>query len=1085
MSDTEQPAGSASATPTPTPKPTPQKGKGRGRGRKSAAATKKATAAAIAAANAAAAPRKTIGGRRGRTKQFDDDKTQASYERQRELKAYYNELASVIKPALADLADRQIEAMKEDADFHKRVPEYHVLVKELNARLDAEVDKAARRRVISTNAELKFNEEKTEAYHSIFKVNRLMLLLFIVFSEKPRGRKNKRLLLTHLAPVSQNCLEDAEERFLDAQIRRLDVLEELWQNGLPIDTPDEKYLYKPLTDKEIDEFGPYEVYHNGHLVPYPQLVEGTEAYYGRLAAWAPAPAVAEPEPETFTKGKAPTKAQPKRRAKDQPVAPVKHTQSMLSAQPTVDADTSEQQSSESTPVPENANGTAPVAPKDREPALLAWVSPPDEYGCRQVNRVPTKQEIKDQKLINNRIIVPPSWELDPIEIGYRDSTNDPTRSATLAKRGKYYGHNDTNTWHYDPMLARHDARAAVEEDMDQEVVEKHQLHPRYGYFLPQSKNDAESPKTDEIRNKPVVYLTPSGKTLHASRAFQTISTELKNRDKELHRHCASLLATVCERDGIDADQLETPETMDLKKIRAEIEAQREQMAIIESARQSEFEESARATPEPAQFIPNNASAANSKGLASLCEAALSTEEPKVAPTAPPETAATRPIRRYDAIRDMLIEHAPAVQPPPQVPDTLALSALADLCAAAPLNQPVAAAAAAAPTAAPAIGRAAKRSREDDMLETEAPPEKRHSLAHIMEDQPTPLRRTHDEAPSKLLGHLRQDPVSSVSLPPIEESSLRGSFHPGALHHDGPLLMETPVRGRGRQSSSHLIEPTPIRSIMHQDTAPARPIEISSMRSYHDSPQVHYGVIDPRLDIDSRLSVQPDPHPIGYGRHQPTYSSQPRPPPASRMPFSNPHLDHRSPSLPPLRPQQQSHADNSNGAYPYGGGRHSQDTPFSRMQSGAPSHGSGNYPFPGISTSHAMPSPYGTQSYSSSYANIAPSPTQPMGESPSMMPFTLQPFGGPNFDGKGGSASSTPNNAGRYRELAPAPLPAHRQGHGQSQELRTVQYVPGDNIKDYTPTEQPPARGPQTVRSWNQWQQKGRHSMPAQDRRGSN
>ncbi|KAG7128865.1 hypothetical protein HYQ45_011806 [Verticillium longisporum] len=940
MSDTEQPAESASATPTPTPKPTPQKGKGRGRGRKSAAATKKATAAAIAAANAAAGkgrgrgrksaaatkkataaaiaaanaaagPKRTIGGRRGRTKQFDDDKTQASYERQRELKAYYNELASVIKPALADLADRQIEAMKEDADYHKRVPEYHVLIKELNARLDAEVDKAARRRVISTNAELKFHEEKTQAYHSIFK----------------------------------NCLEDAEERFLDAQIRRLDVLEELWENGLPIDTPDEKYLYKQLTDKEIDEFGPYEVYHNGHLVPYPQLVEGTEAYYGRLAAWAPAPAVAEPEPEPFTKGKAPTKAQPKRRAKDQPVAPVKHTQSMLSAQPTVDADTSEQQSSESTPVPENANGTAPVAPKDREPALPAWVSPPDEYGCRQVNRVPTKQEIKDQKLINNRIIVPPSWELDPIEIGYRDSTNDPTRSATLAKRGKYYGHNDTNTWHYDPMLARHDARAAVEEDMDQEVVEKHKLHPRYGYFLPQSKNDAESPKTDEIRNKPVVYLTPSGKTLHASRAFQTISTELKNRDKELHRHCASVLAAVCERDGIDADQLETPETMDLKKIRAEMEAQREQMATTESAGQSEFEESARATPEPAQFIPDNASAANSKGLASLCEAALSTEEPKVAPTAPPEAAATRPIRRYDAIRDMLIEHAPAVQPPPQVPDTLALSALADLCAAVPPHQPVAAAAAAAPLAAPAMGRASKRSREDDMLETEAPPEKRHSLAHIMEDQPPPLHRTHDEAPSKLPGHLRQDPVSSVSLPPIEESSLRGSFHPGALQHDGPLLMETP--------------------------------------------------------------------------------------------------------------------------------------------SGAPSHGSGSYPFPGISTNHAMPSPYGTQSYSSSYANIAPSPTQPMGESPSMMPFTLQPFGGPNFDGKAGSAASTPNNAGRYRELAPAPLPAHRQGHGPSQELRTVQYVPGDNIKDYTPTEQPPARGPQTVRSWNQWQQKGRHSMPAQDRRGSN
>ena len=39
-----------------------------------------------------AAPKKNIGGRRGRTKQFEADKIQADYERQRELKAHYNEL---------------------------------------------------------------------------------------------------------------------------------------------------------------------------------------------------------------------------------------------------------------------------------------------------------------------------------------------------------------------------------------------------------------------------------------------------------------------------------------------------------------------------------------------------------------------------------------------------------------------------------------------------------------------------------------------------------------------------------------------------------------------------------------------------------------------------------------------------------------------------------------------------------------------------------------------------------------------------------------------------------------------------------
>lgn len=33
----------------------------------------------------------------------------------------------------------------------------------------------------------------------------------------------------------QNGLEDAEDAFLDAQIRRLELLEELYNNGKPVD----------------------------------------------------------------------------------------------------------------------------------------------------------------------------------------------------------------------------------------------------------------------------------------------------------------------------------------------------------------------------------------------------------------------------------------------------------------------------------------------------------------------------------------------------------------------------------------------------------------------------------------------------------------------------------------------------------------------------------------------------------------------------------------------------------------------------------------------------------------------------------
>lgn len=141
MSDTENPpdntAADLSASGTPTPKATP-KSKGRGRGRKSAAAKKSATAAmasAAPAANAANAPRKAAGGRRGRTKQFEDDSIQAKYERQREIKSCFAELAALMKPALIDLAERETDSVKNDPEYHKKQDEYQSITDELSSTL--------------------------------------------------------------------------------------------------------------------------------------------------------------------------------------------------------------------------------------------------------------------------------------------------------------------------------------------------------------------------------------------------------------------------------------------------------------------------------------------------------------------------------------------------------------------------------------------------------------------------------------------------------------------------------------------------------------------------------------------------------------------------------------------------------------------------------------------------------------------------------------------------------------------------------------------------------------------------------------
>lgn len=168
---------SASGTPTPTPKATP-KAKGRGRGRK-AAVNKKATAAVAAAnvvgattATSAPGPKKAVGGRRGRTKQFDNDKIQASYERQREIKAYYNDLAASIKPALITMAEREIEAIKTDPDYFMRVPEYKAVRDELKRRYDRQIQFSENRCNLDNAVEEKVNRNKIDALTADFKVRK-------------------------------------------------------------------------------------------------------------------------------------------------------------------------------------------------------------------------------------------------------------------------------------------------------------------------------------------------------------------------------------------------------------------------------------------------------------------------------------------------------------------------------------------------------------------------------------------------------------------------------------------------------------------------------------------------------------------------------------------------------------------------------------------------------------------------------------------------------------------------------------------------------------------------------------------------
>ncbi|KAJ0375356.1 hypothetical protein COL26b_006412 [Colletotrichum chrysophilum] len=1039
MSDTETPEQSAS-TPTPQPTPRATRGRGRGRGRRPAVPRKEA----------APKPAPTAGtGRRGRFKQFSDDKVQAAYERQRELKAQYAALANAVKPALQDLATRTVRRLTKDGDYYTSVPEFDVVTDHLQDRFTKRLAVAKTKLGIDQKMVLAAKEMQREAVQEIF----------------------------------ENGLEDLEDRFLDAQIHRLDLLEYLHDHGLPIDLVDGGWNYKQISDKEASEFGIYEVYVDGHLVPYPQLIEGTEAHALRQAAWA--------EPQHKETAAAPAAAAPrtKRKARDQPdgqpaskrtagdVAPANHIAGIMSAQHAPVED----ESNESTPVPEG-----PVSADQREPPLPAKASEPDEYGCRQVNRPPAK----NGAMIANRIIVPPTFQFDDDEIGYRDSTNSAKHGATVAKRGKYFGKPNSNTWHYDPLLARWDARLVEDDDMDKDLVEKHGVHPRYGYFLPTSKNDAEPPKAEADPMHPTVYLTTSGRAIHASRYAPVAKVDTSLEEKPVRDSMADVLSAVCDQYEIAEEDIEGEELKQLKDIAADYAEQR---ALAESIKESQsVEETPAGSP-----LPCNDSALNIAGLDDLVSAAeaVEGEEKEVNPVeekpvvVQPPTPARTTTRAYDAIRDIFGDSEPATEAPPtpviantvtESADTSALLLLAGAITGDYQQQPVDVPMADAP---PPVYAAPM----------DAPP-------HHMEPA-YPMQAAH--------------PDSQMSLPPPNA----GGWVEPRLASPGP---DTRIH----------------QSIEHQ-LPPARPVEMSQMRAsietsndgrrhsmypehnapYYEQqqqqhmppphPQQQYPPVDPMIDPRLYSAPMEGPPPGHHDYHNTAYSQPQQPyhmsgmpmqggplPPApsqmqqagssSRMPFTNPAQDRSSP-LPPLRPsrgrksapaapesippehqqaQQQPPppymSSNSGSFYPPGPPRPYHNG-YTNEQPGLPMM----QPYPPYPGSQPPPLPQ-QQSYvppgmSPTNASVAPV------QSPPSLQFIQQQPNEPPPRSRAGSGSSTPSSAGpnsRYPKLAPAPIPPHRVGWPTGPELRTVQYDYKENIKDYAPTEPPPRRAPIQIRGWN-------------------
>ncbi|KAI1393915.1 uncharacterized protein F4822DRAFT_29718 [Hypoxylon trugodes] len=193
MDSTPQAAQSPAASPAKGKAPAPKKTSGKG-------VTKKTSKKP--------APKKGVA-KKGPKKVYNDSFTQAAYERQVELKELYKQVAMAVRPALDEIADRNVKKLTEDLGAHKQVPEYDVLQDQLDNQLKQVIEDA-------------------EKHHDL----RVRIL------EHGYELENDRI-----AKCFMDSFNYETEEFYDGALNRTSIVTELRREGHPLDTPDLTYSY--------------------------------------------------------------------------------------------------------------------------------------------------------------------------------------------------------------------------------------------------------------------------------------------------------------------------------------------------------------------------------------------------------------------------------------------------------------------------------------------------------------------------------------------------------------------------------------------------------------------------------------------------------------------------------------------------------------------------------------------------------------------------------------------------------------------------------------------------------------------------
>ncbi|KAI1815295.1 hypothetical protein GGS20DRAFT_544357 [Poronia punctata] len=1008
--DGVQTAGSSAPSPakgkTGTHKKSTTKGVSKKTGRKNATTSKKVT-------------NRPKG--RGRNKTYEDQRVQAAYDRQKDLRDLYSEVANAIKPVLEDLADMSVKNLTENPTAHKEVSEYQTLQRALDDRLEEVLSSAQQefenRTTIATNEYNLSNEVSVKKFH--------------------------------------NSYDRVTEDFLDACINRVELLLELEKEGLDIDSPDTTYAYVEKPNEVIEEQGCWVVYRNGVKVPYPHLLEENK----KVAAAKPqshkgkpaAKRKADDQPDGQPDSKRPNgnAGSAKADVGDETFTPLpRHIKGLLSAEDELDG---EPESRAASPTPDTDAKTEVFRARKEIPDLPASASEPDKWGVRTVNKRGPKA--------NNRLILPPPFNFDDDEIGFRDSTNDGSKKATRGTRGKFLNDPNPRHLHLDRTIVTYDCLTYGEDDLDPELVRKHNVHPKYGLFLPESRNESESPKPPVSGTRPVVVVTPNGTTLQASRSVRAYKMDMNVRLDTGRTRLASVIAEFCDKEEIPEEEVTTEEMRERKQLR-HVSEQPITSAEEKAEEAEETEETDDAEQKPADEEPNAEDTNSTKNIE--IDSSLAREnmdrilnaashvaaqvEAEKANQAPPSQ---RPSRPYDAVRDVFTnaEPTPPTSAPPVEVDTFGLSFLADVS------------------------------------------------EQVSQSQQRPPQPHFD-------GRLDHRP--NPAAPVVE------------YRHDYQLEHHQPSHHEYRPDYLDLRPSHQVHQVDHR----VEQVEAPSMADAMIDPRL-LGPPNPPAPTHNtflQTALNPQPAPSHMAPLPPHGTEQQAQGSIGRNPFVNSGNRKASPLLPPLRPPRQEKPiepllapqppfaqlpaefgsslgmmqTNSGSFFPPAPSRpfHQGYTLFEHSPlSGMPLQAGYGGMGPAHPSSHLAPS------YRQAYQ--PPSPT--MQNHPQLHPLqiphgpSVSPPGssmglhsptGPSGSRHRASMSSGSNgsNNAKYRKIAAAPIPHNRPWPASGgAELRLAHYDHREAIKDYMANEPPPRTGPTTIRGWNVNNvSKGRKSVKKDD-----